>query len=127
MISLSESEPIPTPPITVTGIGGEIDCGIYFREDDYLMVPPYPTPDPADSTIGGKVDIEARMMDFNGESGHPDQNEYSPFHFDDYGYDSIEYSTIFGKGVSPEYAYWESLLYIDKQPGHIRRENRIID
>ncbi|MCD4653830.1 DUF1565 domain-containing protein, partial [bacterium] len=41
---------------------------------------------------------------FCGESGQP---EYSPFHFDEYGFNSVEYTTIFGKGNDTQYRQHE--------------------
>lgn len=110
--------------------------GICFRADDHGLPSPLPTPFTT-STIKANVDIEAKMLDFNGaptqpmgvnqigyylytgdgeeiqflESrifmndhvwcGEPGQNEYSPYHFDEYGMNRVEFQTLYGRGPFP--------------------------
>lgn len=103
LIPFIQGEPVPAPPVIIDRICGNDDPGIYFREDDYLMVPPYPTPDLADTTIGGKVDIEARMMDYNGASYLPG-DLYC-------GVNRIAYHLYYG--LDTQSHYLESRVFLD--------------
>jgi hypothetical protein len=122
-----------TPPAVIDLPSVE---GICFRADDHGLPTPLPTPFTL-STIRGDIDIEAKMLDYNGATTHPmgvnqigyhlysgygpemrfgesrifmdenvfcgepGQNEYSPYHFNEYGLNRVEFQTLYGRGPFP--------------------------